>query len=217
MTRPESAPFCRRLTVAVVACVVVGTLHHVRAQTFEFPDFSAEVMTRAGGGGRSAAAGESTGRFYTSKGRVRTETYRNGVVVNAMIIDARNRTAWQLSPERKMAVDMSANFAAAQQQANAMVQTPLDPKNPCAALPGATCQKVGSDTVAGRSTEKWEITEKDGMRMVMWIDPALHFALKVQAAQFEAEFRNVKLAPQPDTLFQVPADYQRLGPGGRRQ
>jgi hypothetical protein len=216
MTRSENLRFCRPLIVAVISCAVLGTSAGVIAQTFEFPDFSAEVITHLGGG-RSAADGESTGRFYTSKGRVRTETYRNGVLTSAMIVDARNRTAWQLSPERKAAMDMSANYAAAQRQANAMVQTPLDPKNPCAALPGATCRKVGIDTVAGRSTEKWELTEKDGTRMVMWIDPALHFALRVQASQFEAEFRNVKLAPQPDALFQIPADYQRLGAGGRRQ
>jgi hypothetical protein len=196
----------RLRAVVVATCTILCAAGG--AQTFEFPDFSADVVTHFSGGRGNEADGK--GRFFTSKGRVRTETYRGDTLSGVMITDMRNQTALRLMPQRKVAMDLSATFKAAQQSMNAMVQKPVDPANPCAALPGMTCTKLGSEAVDGRTTQKWELKDKNGKPLYLWTDPALHFALKVQGQGYSSEFHNVKVGPQPDNLFQVPPDYRKM-------
>jgi len=168
-------------------------------------DFSADFVSESGGH-------ETTGRYYASQGRTRNEIVHNGVVTSVMILDSQNHTAWELRPQHKLAVDMSAvvgNFQASASQ-NLLTGSPPDPSNPCAPLRAYTCRKLGNEDVNGRHSEKWEMKDtKNGNVMTVWIDPSLPWAIKTQSSSFTAEFRNLKEGPQPESLFQVPSDYRK--------
>ena len=44
--------------------------------------------------------------------------------------------------------------------------------NPCAGSPGVTCKMVGTETVNGRSCDKWEFVSSNKSEAgTMWIDP----------------------------------------------
>jgi hypothetical protein len=168
-------------------------------------DFSADFVSESGGH-------ETTARYYASQGRTRNEIVHNGVVTSVMILDPQNHTAWELRPQHKLAVDMSAVVANVQASAsqNLLTGAPPDPSNPCAPLRAYTCRKLGNEDVNGRHTQKWEMKDTEhGNVMTVWIDPSLPWAIKTQSSSFTAEFRNLKEGPQPASLFQVPPDYSK--------
>jgi hypothetical protein len=174
-----------------------------------FPDMSADMVSSGGGL-------QSQGKFYTSKGRIRVESSRGTI----MIMDPAMATGWALNSQRKTAVDVSASMKAAQQSGNKMVgqmspkEILVDPNNPCAALKGSSCKKLGNEMTNGRQTTKWEVRDSDGKPVYLWIDPKLWLAVKTQTENYTGEFRNIKEGPQPDSLFQVPADYKKVSRPG---
>jgi len=78
---------------------------------------------------------------------------------------------------------------------------------------GGTCHKVGSDTVNGRSTVKYETTNANGDTSAFWIDPKLRFPVKWQGKNSSGELRNVQEGTQPASLFEVPAGYTKFDMG----
>lgn len=79
-------------------------------------------------------------------------------------------------------------------------------------------EKQGSETVNGRSTEKWRCT---GQTMVpegetaadttVWYDPELKFAIKSVDDNGEAfEVRDVKVGAQDALMFKIPAGYKKF-------
>ena len=82
---------------------------------------------------------------------------------------------------------------------------------------------VGSEALGNRQTEKWEIsmTGPDGQTVSTfeWYDPELEMAIKQEfPGGMVSEMTNVRVGPQPDQLFGVPAGYERIstpqGPSG---
>lgn len=194
---------------ASMVLVAFAMLPTVRAQVpAKFPDMSADMVSSSGGM-------NSQGKFYTSKGRIRLESSRGTI----MIMNPAEGTGWLLNTRRKTAMDMSATMKMTQEKlAASSGMNPedvlLDPNNPCAALKGSTCKKLGSETVNGRQTTKWEIHETDGQTINVWVDPKLWLAVKTQTPNYTGEFRNIQEGPQPESLFEVPADYRKVaGPG----
>jgi outer membrane lipoprotein-sorting protein len=193
----------RLASLALVVFAAAGTAFaQARAQ---LPDMSADMVS-------SASGRETQGKFYTSKGRIRIESGRGTV----MIMDPAHDSGWMLQPERKVAMDMGAQMKAGREAAGKIVsQGPVDPNNPCAVLKGTNCKKLGTETVNDRQTQKWELKDEDGKTVNVWIDPKLWLAVKTQTPDYTGEFRNIKEGPQPESLFQVPADYQKVSrPGG---
>ena len=87
----------------------------------------------------------------------------------------------------------------------------VDPMNPCSAFKATTCQKVGSETIDGHNTEKWEMKSQDGKLAYVWVDPKLPLGVKYQSPDGSVDqFRNIRVGPQPDSLFTVPPDYHKL-------
>jgi hypothetical protein len=191
---------CRLLLRGVtVACMLLSAAY---GQTFK-KDFSADYISNLRGH-------ETTSHFYASKNMIRTETSRNGATA-IKIQDPNAKTAWILSPQRKIAMDVSAQYRAViEAVAGLFGGKPVDPDNPCAGIQGCTAKKLGSEIVNGRQTKKWEIKDKDGKSMIAWIDPTLPLVVRTQYEQGSVEFRNIKEGPQPESLFQVPPDYRKL-------
>lgn len=82
---------------------------------------------------------------------------------------------------------------------------------------GSTTESVlkGRELLHGRITERWErVTRtRDGTehRSTQWYDPELKIAIREETPDgFYREIRDIRAAPQPDELFQVPPGYQRV-------
>ena len=76
---------------------------------------------------------------------------------------------------------------------------------------------MGDETLHGRATERWEMktTRPDGeaMQSTQWYDPELQIAIREELpGGYFRELRDIRVAPQPDHLFTVPANYQRVTP-----
>ena len=98
-----------------------------------------------------------------------------------MITDAAKKTTYMVMPQQKMYMEMSTAMQGMRGRGPRMPDVKaLDPSNPCSASPEMTCQKVGTETVNGRSCDKWEFKSKTDPRTnhTAWIDQKLHFPIK---------------------------------------
>jgi hypothetical protein len=96
---------------------------------------------------------------------------------------------------------------------------PMDVDNACTEWmrkPGAeseTCRNLGLETINGRSAVKYELS-CFGEVCRFWIDRNLHALVKRETKWSSTELRNIKEAPQPTSLFEVPAGYSSKNIGG---
>jgi hypothetical protein len=90
----------------------------------------------------------------------------------------------------------------------------FDPNNPCANQEGTTCKKVSTETVNGRTCDKWEFSRNGKLESTAWIDQKLHVPVKsVREDGTSFELQNIKEGPQPDSAFTIPTDYQKFDMG----
>jgi hypothetical protein len=158
------------------------------------------------------------GRIYMAKDKMRVEPQQqHGGMGGAAIFNFTTQTTDVLMPERKMYIE----FASGQgpQQRNFNYFRPLDVQNACGdwqkmgATRAATCKKLGSETVNGRSTVKYEGTAADGTVTDVWLDPALRFPVKWQSNNSSGDLRNLSVGSQPASLFEIPAGFQKMDMG----
>lgn len=93
-----------------------------------------------------------------------------------------------------------------------------DPNNACAdfeKMAGMSgCKKAGTETVSGRQTVKYAGKSDDGKPVAMWADPETNFVVKWQTKSGEiGELRNIKIAVQADSLFQLPSGFHNAVKG----
>jgi len=74
---------------------------------------------------------------------------------------------------------------------------------------------VKKEKVNGRNTEKWErtLSRPDGVitRSYQWYDTGLSIAIKEELpGGYIRELKNIKVANQPDNLFNVPVDFVKV-------
>lgn len=85
-------------------------------------------------------------------------------------------------------------------------------------MPGAQRMELklaGAEPLNGRSVEKWEMTLYQGdqapSHSFQWYDPELKITTREEyPGGFVREFRNIRVAEQPEALFELPAGYQRM-------
>ena len=138
----------------------------------------------------------------------------------SMILDGDAKMAYMLMTEQQMYMEFPTDAN------NPMMQRmpKLSDYNgdPCSGRKdqGMTCKKVGTETVNGRSCDKWEATEKNGDKETFWVDQKRHFPIKSQSANgMTTEFTNIKEGAQDAALFKVPAGYRKFDAsmmGGQR-
>ncbi len=73
---------------------------------------------------------------------------------------------------------------------------------------------IGSETIDGHPTKKYEVTVKDEKgttKLYQWIATDLNFPIKTAAVDgsWSHEYRNIKKSA-PDSLFEVPSGYQKM-------
>jgi hypothetical protein len=171
------------------------------------PQFSADMKMT--GRGESMA-----GKMYFGNQKVRFDMSGGGHEM-IMINDTTKKTAYMLMPQQKMYMEMN---TAMQGRGPRMPDAkPVDPSNPCSGDSKFTCNKVGTETVNGRSCDKWEFTNASNPKenYTVWIDQKLHFPIKNARANGDVwELQNLKEGAQAASLFEVPSDYNKMDMGG---
>jgi hypothetical protein len=164
----------------------------------------------------------SNGKIYFSKDKVRFESAnkdpRTGGVV---IMNLATQTTTVLMNQQHMYMELSPQMAS-QRTAYNFFRTD-DVEAACSdwtQLPqnkGGSCHKIGSETVNGRSTVKYEGTNAKGETGDVWLDPKLRFPVKWEGKNGSWELRNIQEGSQPGSLFEIPAGFTKFDMGGMMQ
>lgn len=186
-------------------CCVIALL---LSATFAFAqtEFSGEMFDSQKG---------STGKVYFAKDKVRFESTnkdpRSGGVA---IMNLATQTTTVLMSQQHMYMDLSPQLASQRTVYNFFRTGDVEaacsdwmqlPQNK-----GGSCRKVGSETVNGRSTVKYEGTNAKGETGDVWLDPKLRFPVKWEGKNGSWELRNIQEGTQPASLFEIPADYKKF-------
>ena len=179
-------------------------------------EFSAEVMSTE----KSETASQA--KMYFAKDKLRIEpTKKDARGSGSVIINLASQTTTVLMDQQRMYMEMPAQLA--NQRAGYNFFRTGDVENACSDWlqmeqnKGGTCHKVGSETVNGRSTVKYEGTNAKGESGTIWLDPKLRFPVKWQGKSGAGELRNIQEGSQPASLFEVPSDYKKFDMGKMTQ
>lgn len=157
---------------------------------------------------------DMTGKFFYAGQRMRMDMDARGRSMST-ITDLAGKKAYTLMHEQKMYMEHDLNQPRMGRGPRMPDIKPYDPTNPCANQEGTTCKKVGTETVNGRSCEKWEFYKDGQKQSTVWIDQKLHFPIKnVQEDGTTFEFTNIKEGAPPASTFDIPAGYQKFDMGG---
>ncbi|MBZ5685903.1 MAG: hypothetical protein LAP86_12800 [Acidobacteriia bacterium] len=156
----------------------------------------------------SASAAHPSSRLYVSKDKIRLET--NGLTGTILLADLREHTSVALQPKKKayqpLATAPSQYFRVeSADDACAKWQSVAEHK--------VVCEKVGPEVINGRETVKYQNKgTSETATTAVWVDKALKFVVKWQAAGSGAELRNINEGEQAADLFTVPLDYKISAP-----
>jgi len=153
-------------------------------------DFSADIISVTKGG-------NFQGKIFISKDRIRME---NPETITITRMD--KKTVWILMPKDKM-----------------YMEQPFDPASVIGAsdkVSGEIERKlIGQEIIGGRMSSKYQVVyNQNGRKMSMfqWLVPGLSMPVKTAAADnsWVMEYKNIKTGRQPDSLFEIPAGYQKF-------
>mgnify|MGYP001594689202 CR=1 FL=1 len=74
---------------------------------------------------------------------------------------------------------------------------------------------MGSETIDGHPSTKYEVTAKvddKTMTTYQWLATDINFPVKTAAVDgsWTVEYKDIMLGSQPDSLFELPAGYQKM-------
>jgi hypothetical protein len=198
----------------LIAFVIVGQV--VLAQ-----DFSADAVNTSKG-----VKGE--GKLYCTKDKVRWELEERNPQMGptALIIDEAQGRSFVLMEQRHMYMDslpgmtrtpIITQFWHVQDVDDACPQWKKIAEQAKTDKNWGSCSKVGSDTVNGRSTVKYEGVSTQGDKAYYWLDRKLKCVIKAESGSGSFELRNIQEGSQPASLFQIPAGYTKFDIGAMMQ
>ena len=79
------------------------------------------------------------------------------------------------------------------------------------------CKKLGDEDLNGRKTVKYTAKASDGDPGTVWIDRALRVPIKWETEKGAAEMQDIKEGPQPDNLFEIPRDFEKLEVAAKKE
>jgi uncharacterized protein DUF4412 len=194
--------------VACISCLIALMLAAslVLAQT----EFSAEVVDLQKPGTPTQA------KMFFAKDKIRIEAQgtnpRGG---GAVIVNYATQTSIVLMPQQHMYMEMPVQGQSQRMTYASAFFAVGDVENACGdwqkmGHQGATCHKVGSETVSGRNTVKYETTNASGDVSHFWLDPKLRFPVKWEGKNNSGELRNIQEGSLPANLFEVPAGFNKM-------
>lgn len=199
-----------RLVVKVVFAFLLAVLL-IGVSAFAQTEFSAEIV--------NTQTGEPNAKIYFAKDKIRFEPTqkfpRSGE--DTFIMNLATQTSIVLMDQQRTYREMPSQMAQQPQRAGYTLFSTGDGEAACSDWSKnlrnkvGTCHKVGSDTVNGRSTVKYEVTNTNGDTGYFWIDPKLRFPVKWQAKNGTWELRDIQEGSQSASLFEVPPGYTWMG------
>ena len=180
-------------------------------------EFSAEIVDLQKSGTTTTA------KVYFARDKIRIESQGGPHGGGAVIVNFATQTSIVLMAQQHMYMEVQAQTQNQRMgYANAFFRAG-DVENACgdwqkmATNKGASCHKVGSETVSGRDTVKYETTSSSGEVSHFWLDPKLRFPVKWQGKNNDGELRHIQEGTQPASLFEVPAGFTKFDMGGMMQ
>lgn len=123
---------------------------------------------------QTAPQGQSvTGKRFVGEGRERTEASHGGQTM-VQIVDSVQGVSYVFFPEQKTYTELRLPPGPAKAGPGG---------DPCAAMQGVTCRKVGAEAVNGRPATKWEMAggpAAQGKTITSWIDDERGVPLRMQ-------------------------------------
>jgi hypothetical protein len=151
-----------------------------------------------------SASAHPSSKLYVSKDKIRLET--NGLTGTILLADLREHTAVALQPKKKAYQPLA---SAPSQYFQVDSADDACAKWQSVAQQKIACEKVGRAVVDGREAIKYHNNGTSAAATTaIWVDKALKFVIKWQAAGSGAELRNIKEGQQAADLFTVPSDYK---------
>ncbi len=163
------------------------------------------------------------GKIYFTKDKMRIESQASTRTGGAVIVNFATQTSMVLMAQRHMYMEMPAQSQSQRMGYTAAFFQTGGVENACGywqkmGPQGSSCHKVGSETVKGRSTVKYETTNASGDVSHFWLDPKLRFPVKWDGKNNGGELRNIQEGAQPASLFEAPAGFTKMEmPGGMMQ
>jgi len=166
--------------------------------------------------------GESAGqsmvmKFYVGKDRIRMEMSMGGMGGGGgsiTIFEDDQVITYMIIPQMKQYMKQVGTFDDYMDEGPALIfGSPDDDDHPCQADPDTTCEKIGPDTVLGRSVDKYRVTDiEDGVptERIIWFDRELLFPIKMQDDDGTMEATSIEIGSQPDGRFEIPAGYTEM-------
>ena len=166
-------------------------------------EFSAELV-------RQKPAGAAKSKIYVGKSKIRLEA-EGQARANYVILNLAQRQSSMVLPDNKTYI-ISPPGQIPSSIPFFMID---DPENACAAWEKSvqkpkTCNRVGDDTVNGRTTVKYTGTSNTGDIGTAWVDRKLRFVIKWEGEKGAAELQNIQEGPQAASLFEIPSDYEKM-------
>lgn len=119
---------------------------------------------------------------------------------NYSIVRIDKNVVWLIFPKDKVYMEMVS----------------YEPQTPASLLKGEIGRKLlGMETINGWETKKYEVTIKDEEKTIkawQWISTALNYPIKISASDgsWSSEYKNIKMGSPPDSLFEIPAGFQKM-------
>jgi hypothetical protein len=181
-------------------------------------EFSADMVDNS-----SQKSGKGPTKVYFGKDKLRFDTPDSGDPRSggSIIFDLNNESWVVLMAKQHMYMEMPSKMVESRGMFH-FFRTG-DVENACgewqklATNKTGTCHKVGSETVNGRSTVKYEGTNANGETSDFWLDSKLRFPVKWTSKNDGGELQNIKEGSQPASLFEIPSGYTKFDMGNMMQ
>jgi len=194
----------KRKVLAASAILIIGIGGAFAASAGEYsgPGFSGVAWY-----GESGTADQKLGPMHVDQPGFRMEMDQQGQRI-AIVALWDQQTSFSLMLSEKMYFEIPAEEAGT--SFNEFEGKPCDGYR--------NSEKVGSESVNGRATEKWRCTgeiepipDQPATDSTSWFDPALGFPVREVKDSGEVfEIRDIIVARQDGSLFEIPADFQKL-------
>src|SRR4051812_6965645 len=194
----------RRLSISILLLFLASL---ASAQMPAATPFSGDLTMKTKGGENM------NGKMYFSGTKMRWDMNAKGHD-SVMIMDMPAKVSYMVMPQQKMYMEMRLG-----EHGRGPKMTDLktyDPNNPCAQSTDMTCEKAGSETVNGRSTDKWLFKKKSSGELMSttWLDKKVHFPVKSLTKDgTEMDLTNIQESMPAASLFEIPSGYKKFDMG----
>ena len=194
-------------TCAILA--VATTVVFAAPAALQTPEFSADIVTHD----PSGTVVNPGARLYVGRGKVRIDP--PDAAKGFFLVDTKSTSALFVRSSQHLYMEAHQSTGVTQ------LFLPADPHDPCG-LWQLAARHAGTQS----AQDQWNCERVNAGRNVgyivgstpenstqRWIDPELSFPVKVRTADGTTlELKNVKKAPQPADLFDIPAGYRKTVP-----